>query len=635
MISYSSQIFYGKMILCGLVIILSLLPTEYIAQNLLDQPQEIVIDTERNRYLVSNFQNEGDLVQVDSLGNQSYFVENAGMNDAMQIVGNTIYGSGGDNGRVLGFDLETGDLVMELYIAGTDHISGFEADSLGILYVSERFGSRIFKINPKTNEYWVFAEGQGIQEPNGLLYEPEKNRLLVLIDQPEKPTYAINLTDSTVYTATTATATLNGSDGIAKDKYGNYYITGYELPGVYRFDSTFNSSAKLIFKGNSIIYPNYDSDNHSLLLTHYFDDEWSCQSLLNPILPSLFTASNFEDGIKLQWENPSTHLDGTPLNDFKVLIYRDENLIDSLSQNLTDISQVREYVDNIEGLYSYKIKIKDNEMPMNYSQFTDELLAFGGQFFSDYSNDFEDGIGQIHHTGLWDTTSHLVSSGLCSITDSPDSNYQKYQNTYISIPPRIIEPGVSLKFDHIGTIRVPSMGYVEISKDYGNSYISLMSVQIYLYDEWKDSSADEGDWKTEIIDLSDFQGDTVMIRFRLNTGRRADMDGWYIDNIELGKITGINNAPDDILPNIFDLKQNYPNPFNPTTTIKYSIPKRSGVTIKVFDVMGREVITLVNKEQPQGYYEIEFDASDFTSGIYFYQLQTSDIIETSKMIFLK
>ena len=79
----------------------------------------------------------------------------------------------------------------------------------------------------------------------------------------------------------------------------------------------------------------------------------------------------------------------------------------------------------------------------------------------------------------------------------------------------------------------------------------------------------------------------------------------------------------------------YPNPFNPSTTIKYSIPKQSNVTLKVFDVLGSEVATLVNKEQPQGNYEVEFDGSELTSGIYFYRLQAGDFVETKKMILIK
>jgi len=85
----------------------------------------------------------------------------------------------------------------------------------------------------------------------------------------------------------------------------------------------------------------------------------------------------------------------------------------------------------------------------------------------------------------------------------------------------------------------------------------------------------------------------------------------------------------------FELNQNYPNPFNPTTTIKYQIPELSFVTIKVFDVLGSEITTLVNEEKAIGSYEVEFDASRLSSGIYFYQLKSGDFVETKKMILMK
>ena len=93
-------------------------------------------------------------------------------------------------------------------------------------------------------------------------------------------------------------------------------------------------------------------------------------------------------------------------------------------------------------------------------------------------------------------------------------------------------------------------------------------------------------------------------------------------------------------PTKFSLEQNYPNPFNPSTSIKFSIPAVGtrlalSVQLKVYDVLGKEVATLVNEEKPAGSYEVKFDASKLASGIYYYQMRTGEYVETKKMILLK
>jgi hypothetical protein len=87
--------------------------------------------------------------------------------------------------------------------------------------------------------------------------------------------------------------------------------------------------------------------------------------------------------------------------------------------------------------------------------------------------------------------------------------------------------------------------------------------------------------------------------------------------------------------NSFSLAQNYPNPFNPTTKIEYSIPKTGMVSIKIYNILGREVITLVNEEKPSGHYTINFNAGNFPSGIYFYTLKVGSFTETKKLVLLK
>ena len=87
--------------------------------------------------------------------------------------------------------------------------------------------------------------------------------------------------------------------------------------------------------------------------------------------------------------------------------------------------------------------------------------------------------------------------------------------------------------------------------------------------------------------------------------------------------------------NNFDLSQNYPNPFNPTTKIEYSIPITSFVTLKVYDILGREVATLVNEEKFSGNYKVVFDGSDLSSGIYFYKIQAGNYSSVKKMVLLQ
>jgi hypothetical protein len=88
-------------------------------------------------------------------------------------------------------------------------------------------------------------------------------------------------------------------------------------------------------------------------------------------------------------------------------------------------------------------------------------------------------------------------------------------------------------------------------------------------------------------------------------------------------------------PTAYSLMQNYPNPFNPNTLIKYSLPKISNVKLAVYDILGREIVTLIDEQQQPGKYEVKWDATYFSSGIYFYQLKAGDFIDTKKMVLIK
>ncbi len=107
---------------------------------------------------------------------------------------------------------------------------------------------------------------------------------------------------------------------------------------------------------------------------------------------------------------------------------------------------------------------------------------------------------------------------------------------------------------------------------------------------------------------------------------------WNLD-VQCGTVTGITKYPE--LPLNYSLNQNYPNPFNPTTKISFSLPESGFVTLKVFDVIGREVATLINENKLAGNYIVEFDASSLSSGVYFYTLKVNGFSDTKRMILVK
>jgi hypothetical protein len=110
---------------------------------------------------------------------------------------------------------------------------------------------------------------------------------------------------------------------------------------------------------------------------------------------------------------------------------------------------------------------------------------------------------------------------------------------------------------------------------------------------------------------------------------------WIRSILKFGqKITNVANGG-KLIPSEFSLQQNYPNPFNPTTTINYSIPKSGFVKIKVYDLLGRIVTTLVNENKLVGNYSVQLNASKLTSGVYFYRMESGSFSQTKKLLLLK
>ena len=118
------------------------------------------------------------------------------------------------------------------------------------------------------------------------------------------------------------------------------------------------------------------------------------------------------------------------------------------------------------------------------------------------------------------------------------------------------------------------------------------------------------------------------------TGWTVGNHGKILKTTTGGVLTNFTNTSTEI-PDKFFLSQNYPNPFNPSTNLEFGISKLGFVSLKVYDVLGSEIKTLVNENKPAGNYEVEFDAIHLSSGIYFYKIETTEFTDVKKMMIIK
>lgn len=128
--------------------------------------------------------------------------------------------------------------------------------------------------------------------------------------------------------------------------------------------------------------------------------------------------------------------------------------------------------------------------------------------------------------------------------------------------------------------------------------------------------------------------DSVLIAIFIVSGTGFSHIGskMFVDDLFWGGATDVESEINNL---DFKLNQNFPNPFNPSTSIQYQVSSISQVTLKVYDILGNEVATLINEKKPAGVYEVDFNSSQLSSGVYLYKLQAGSFVQTKKMLLLK
>jgi len=247
----------------------------------------------------------------------------------------------------------------------------------------------------------------------------------------------------------------------------------------------------------------------------------------------------------------------------------------------------------------------------------------------------------------WEATTTAFHSDPTSFTDSKTGNYSNNATVTMTLTDAIDISGYTnprlsywTKFDIESNY---DYGQVDVSTNNGSSWVPLAGEYtepgVGNFQPTGEPVYDGiiSNWVQERISLANYLSSEVKIRFQLRSDGGVREDGWYVDDIGILIYTIPTSSKDNgATVTKFELEQNYPNPFNPSTKIKYSIPPNiqreiSNVSLKVYDVLGNVVATLVNEDKSAGNYEIEFNASNLSSGIYYYRLVAGSFTDTKKM----
>ncbi|RPI18414.1 MAG: T9SS C-terminal target domain-containing protein [Ignavibacteriae bacterium] len=262
--------------------------------------------------------------------------------------------------------------------------------------------------------------------------------------------------------------------------------------------------------------------------------------------------------------------------------------------------------------------------------YTTSVYIMVGAGIETLNDSAESGIDKWTTTIGWSLHTDYYNSPTHSFAYAPYDNSADYSLTLTDTINMNSVPMCYLSFYNRYSLEKGwDYGYVEVTSNNGDNW-SVVAQYTDTNLTWTQQSFDI----TQYVNASS----QVKIRFRLTSDDNTLGLGWWVDDIRLTNYClateGIINQQTGI-PGTFSLAQNYPNPFNPSTTIKYQIPKAEFVTIKVYDIMGREVTTLVNDKKMAGFHNAIFNGTNYASGVYFYRIEAGSFVETKKMVLIK
>jgi hypothetical protein len=368
-------------------------------------------------------------------------------------------------------------------------------------------------------------------------------------------------------------------------------------------DLTRGIEKNILFKWAQTVIPSYDSIQISIAVDTFYTSS-SVRSYLSPLnVNQMFTNYPFESYNWYRWRIKAFNEAGeSPWSKNSYQFYID------------DTTRLFQLFDTVFPPPHWTVENKDTTSAITYWS----KAQVGGNSNSNYAAKFD------YFTAPYSKERALITNLFPSTRQDIDTLYIDIAHAFVS----------AFNNDTL---------YIETSTNYGNTfttavtlagspykdstYTSLHSMSTTILSGSAFTPSTSSDWKTFHYKMP---ASISKIRIRCLSGHGNNL---YITNVRIGS----NNLvlEPEKLPTKYALNYNYPNPFNPTTTISFAIPKTSLTKLVIYDVLGREIIRLVNQVMTPGIYSYTFNATNYASGVYFYRLESGDFVDVKKMLLIK
>ena len=564
----------------------------FLSAQLLNAPESVVYDEMNNRYLVSNV-NTGNIVAIDENGNQTNFATEQPSVRGIHIRDMFLYTSG--NLGVRCYSLIDGATLWTIQLPGAGFPNDITSDNNGFLYVSDNQNNIIFRVNIAAQFAETYIQGT-IPSPNGLFFEEENNRLIVVSFSGNSAVRAVDLATGNV--TTIINTTLSNLDGIARDSDDQYYISSWATNSVYIFSSDFSEGSEFFSNGHDGPADIYFDEVNSVLAVPNFNantvDFITIQGEEEPDVEfeTFIPAYNYADeNVIITWTTASEidvmgfNILRSESNDFDDAIVISGDLISA--ENSSNGANY-EFIDdniNFDTEYFYWVQaifIEGNseefgpevvQIPANPNPFT--ITSFSGEYLD------ENGYIQIE----WST-----------INETEISGYNLYRNNSNDLAQATV---------------------------INNSIISANNTIEESFYQFEDENIENNSTYFYWLEIVDIDG------------------GAFIYDQEISVSTPVGNLDDSVTLSIEKNTFAYPNPFNPQTTINFVCADESSKTkIEIFNSLGQKITTLSDEIFPIGNQSTSWNGSDsnkkkVSSGVYFFKVTNGRYITTKQITLLK